>query len=289
MDNLIYHYCSQSAFLNIVRSKSLWATDLSKMNDPHEVEPGKAIIEKLFSEYFPDSEWLENESIFENSDELFFSCSMSEKADLLSQWRSYAVDGTGFSLGFDKKTILRNNFALISGSSIEIDGLEGVPEFSIDNVIYDESEYKEKIKKEMEKFNIKYGTPFDRNNKNRKNIHLAELLFGSDLLKLSCLYKSNYYKEELEVRVFKMAKKSHLLIKNFPIDMKIKKVDFIDSTYGIKAYIPISLTSQDGYMPALQRIILGPKNNSTIKDVDLFLKIHGFDDVKIEKSDGFYR
>lgn len=290
MDNLIYHYCSQSAFLNIVKSKVLWATDLSKVNDPHEVEPGKAIIEKLFSEYFPDSELLDNQPIFEGGDELFFSCSMSKNGDLLSQWRSYAVDGSGFSLGFDPDILLRNNLSpFISGSTVEIGGIRGVPEFLIDSVIYDESSYIEKIRLEMEAYKSEYGIPFDKNKKHPRDVFLNELLFDSHLLKLSCLYKSAYYKEEQEVRIFKSVSRSRLPISNTPFDMKLRSVDFIDSTYGIKAYIPISLTSNDNYKPALQQVILGPKNNSNKKDIDLYLKIHGFIDIEVEKSKGFYR
>lgn len=144
MDHIIYHYCSRTAFLGIVKSKSLWATDLLKMNDPHEVSQGKAIIEELFTEYFPDSKLIDNRSLFDFSDDLYLASSLSKKGNLLSQWRSYANDGTGFSVGIDAEILRRINLNPWK-SGIPLDGSErgGVPEFSISEVLYDEIFFRE--------------------------------------------------------------------------------------------------------------------------------------------------
>lgn len=41
---LVYHYCDLYAFLNIMRTKTLWLSDVKKSNDEDE---GKYLLKKL--------------------------------------------------------------------------------------------------------------------------------------------------------------------------------------------------------------------------------------------------
>ncbi len=288
MDNIIYHYCSRTAFLGIVKSKSLWATDLLKMNDPHEVSQGKAIIEELFTEYFPDSKLIENRSLFDNSNDLFLSASLSRNGDLLSQWRSYAADGSGFSIGVDTKVLLRTNLnPYKSGIPLDVNGLGGVPEFSISEVLYNQEKFIENVRLILEDHQKSYGTPSP---KGRGMIRSPDIYLHSQLLEMSCLLKSIFYKDEQEVRVFKTKNRRYVNINDkTPFFSKHDSIDFLDSNYGIKAFAPIFLTSDSGDQTAVKRVILGPKNGSDLKDVELFLKSNGFQSVEVSCSAGAYR
>lgn len=288
MDNIIYHYCSRAAFLGIVKSKSLWATDLLKMNDPHEVSQGKAIIEKLFSEYFPDSKLIDNRSLFDTSDDLFLSSSLSRNGDLLSQWRSYAVDGSGFSIGIDTNVLLRTNLnPYKSGTPLDVSGFGGVPEFSISEVLYDKEQFIENVRFILENHSKSYGVPFL---KGRSGLLDSDFFLFSKLLEMNCLLKSDFYKDEQEVRVFKTKNRDRLDVnRKSPIFGKYDFVDFIDSNYGIKAYAPVFLTSDSGDETAVKKVIIGPKNGSDLKDVELFLKLNGFQFVEVSSSAGAYR
>lgn len=116
-----YYYCSLSTFLNIIKNKQVYLSDPLKMNDSLEI---KWYLEKLNNEAralnrqefdLPDSifEKMKSrshldftfEEFMEKLDSrgqrsIYISC-FSKNPDLLSQWRAYAEDGTGVSIGFD--------------------------------------------------------------------------------------------------------------------------------------------------------------------------------------------
>ena len=119
----LYHYCSLQTFKSIIENKSIWLSDIRKSNDSKELEwiKGK-------SEYYLLKTWvdylnsMDNEQRFQKVssddfkrvDELkelisnfndikTWAFCLSEKKDDLSQWRGYADDGTGISIGFNGK------------------------------------------------------------------------------------------------------------------------------------------------------------------------------------------
>lgn len=94
---MLYHYCDQSAFINIIKNKVLWASDLTKMNDPTELVHGPQILVALYRSIFPNSKVdLSKERSLPNNGYMHLACSMSKDGDLLSQWRAYSNDGAGF-------------------------------------------------------------------------------------------------------------------------------------------------------------------------------------------------
>ena len=105
MDTL-YHYCSNSKFTSIVKSKAIWLSSLSLTNDSME---GKLVTELLVD--IAKNDGLDSKHIdrIKNSvdnlnkilDGLGFC--LSEERDLLSQWRGYADDAYGVSIGFSKE------------------------------------------------------------------------------------------------------------------------------------------------------------------------------------------
>lgn len=128
----LYHYCSLSTFMNIISKKSIWLSDVGKSNDSQELNWLKNKYEKFLSEQWVSyaKQKLEKDELFSVDFEAFdstheftnwclknipiysFVFCLSEHADDLGQWRGYADDGCGVSIGFNKKffQILRGKY-----------------------------------------------------------------------------------------------------------------------------------------------------------------------------------
>ena len=106
----LYHYCSNSAFINIVESKKLWLSELSLSNDYMEGVWVREALEKYLADQGVDNH--EIAQILMRFDEYSILISaaafcLSEEPDLLNQWRGYADDGAGVSIGFTKEYLER--------------------------------------------------------------------------------------------------------------------------------------------------------------------------------------
>lgn len=127
MSNTVYHYCSLETFNTIINNKTLRASDITKSNDDQELKwiansISNTIInvilnnKTLCSKYNIDNDkirFIEEQiknvtnSVYINNSRTMLSlaCCFSETGDLLSQWRGYANDGNGISIGFNKKIL----------------------------------------------------------------------------------------------------------------------------------------------------------------------------------------
>lgn len=102
---ILYHYCSNNAFHSIIENSSIWLSSLSLSNDSMEGKLVAEIIGLIAKDDELDQAATERlqESVFRLEqfvDGLGFC--LSECGDLLSQWRGYADDATGVSIGFSK-------------------------------------------------------------------------------------------------------------------------------------------------------------------------------------------
>ena len=112
--NPLYHYCSVETFFNIISSKKIRLSSTNTMNDALD---GRWLYHHLeilghnhrFREELGPEENAKREKLrrlhfysdqFRNMN-TFYSFSLSEEGDLLSQWRGYANDGAGISIGFN--------------------------------------------------------------------------------------------------------------------------------------------------------------------------------------------
>lgn len=113
MNNLstLYHYTDIHGLLGIIRDKKIWASRLEYMNDALEGKYLNSLLMKHLSELIVTSESKDKSDGIEvvrnmlheltaksdGSDVYVFS--LSEKPDLLSQWRGYTPQG-GYCIGF---------------------------------------------------------------------------------------------------------------------------------------------------------------------------------------------
>ncbi|VDN49126.1 protein of unknown function [Petrocella atlantisensis] len=127
-ENILYHYCRIDTFMKIIHNKTIRVSDCSKTNDYSEIQwiatsMKNRIIDTIISD-------IEFSKIYDYNNELFdkvskrisatidvvflnntrsmltFVSCFSEEGDILSQWRGYADDGKGLSIGFNKEILL---------------------------------------------------------------------------------------------------------------------------------------------------------------------------------------
>ncbi|OGW44124.1 MAG: hypothetical protein A2Y66_07445 [Nitrospirae bacterium RBG_13_41_22] len=121
--SLLYHYTSQKGLLEIVKNKTIWATNIHYLNDSLEYKYAAKLIQEVIDDYSSslpsNSEGVPRElkissneiqkMLLESMGKIISSptrfhvyvCSFSEEGDQLSQWRGYCPNGNGFSLGFE--------------------------------------------------------------------------------------------------------------------------------------------------------------------------------------------
>lgn len=101
----LYHYCDAHAFESIVRTNQLWLCPFVYSNDTMEGQACRDVLRRL-----AEGSSMATHSIGHFLSQIDFlrgilecyGVSLSEEADLLSQWRGYAADGAGFAIGFDR-------------------------------------------------------------------------------------------------------------------------------------------------------------------------------------------
>jgi hypothetical protein len=108
----VYHYTNLPAFLSIVRSKSMWATELRFMNDPDELTYSEELIGSVIDEFIlvyhrrRDAQralWLALlKKILHGhmATSSYYSISFCELHDLRDHWDYYGERGEGVALGW---------------------------------------------------------------------------------------------------------------------------------------------------------------------------------------------
>lgn len=344
MKKNIYHYCSLETFISILEKKELWISDVLKTNDSSEEKHLEILLhtylEKIKEKQLNNKEYLEyledkqdnkwrkvnkesrklhllflkiNKLLIMNNilryygkDVEKYICCFSENGDLLSQWRGYADDGRGISLGFyteKMEELLKEykNFSLekvryISEEKVGKKVIENISQnFPVLDIIENDEELNEIIEDSLKyddelrslidlsfiscsfinKLFIKYFK--DQNNLLRD----YSLVRIEKFLKI----KSSYFSEENEVRIMYIHKineeNEKILSKKLEFRISKGKNDLIK-------YKRILLEAN--IINLISHIIIGPKNNININELRMFLE-NTFPEykeqikkIKIEKS-----
>ena len=126
----LYHYCPNEAFHSIISNREIRLSSLSLSNDYMEgklVEKGILKIAEEDRLNMDQMEGLKGALTYISSTADGLGFCLSEKKDLLSQWRGYANDANGVSIGFSK-----NYLELLSNSLRD----DKTPRFTLNQVIY---------------------------------------------------------------------------------------------------------------------------------------------------------
>lgn len=101
----IFHYTTLAALKGILESRQLWATDVEYMNDSSEYVYAEQLIENTIRALSPPAILDQVPSLLSHDPrkrglQVYATC-FCEKPDLLSQWRAYGGQGTGYCIEFN--------------------------------------------------------------------------------------------------------------------------------------------------------------------------------------------
>ena len=285
-----YHYCSPATFVSIVKNRSIWLSDISKSNDSKELH---WIVEQ-FDEYLyssPFADIVSRSPFFKRilrrfEGEALFKCwalCLSEKKDDLGQWRGYAKDGTGVSIGFNQE-LLKSIF-----QGMPRDEKKGVI-FRFERIKYGRAAVRKMFDEEMKKSDAEL------------KINKAEsVLLDTMMIALSNspFFKGETFRQEKEWRLAALLTKPEVDEGARPDD-----VNFLDPSLNSLKY---EYNEMDGDIVShlelycknlpeqVAEIRLGPKCKWSVEETKLFLVSVGWlkdindRSIKIIESQSSYR
>lgn len=291
-DSLLFHYCSTQTGFAILQRREFRLSALSSANDTLE---GR-VLGRVFAQLLQNTE-LSPELVdvaavivegYPDSTEGFAFC-LSEKGDLLSQWRSYGRDGSGIAVGFSPD-ILKEDFGEVNF---------GRKFFELVKVEYGEDCLQSSLKPMADEVGAefaKFGTFArlkDGITKDRALLMLADReqqgkVFSSandassellaQLLKsLAPLHfqiygtKPVHFHEECEWRILRYRHK-----------VALPDIDYFADDHSVRPYITSLIA--DPAKDAIQEVILGPKNRTNPDWMRAFLASVGLQHVRVRRS-----
>jgi hypothetical protein len=287
--DILYHYCSTASFHAIVQSHALWLSSLSLSNDTMEGKLVASTIARL----------AERDSIDQDScrriqgaigmlekgfDGLGFC--LSEDGDLLSQWRGFAADATGVSIGFSTEYLnwLSNGSISQNRTGFNLHKIEYEPsvhESCVDPVYL---QIKGSIAAGAFKMlgrrslltDHRTDEEIERDDASIRSAHSALFVDTIGLLGELFRLKARAFREEREWRLLSYFFKggenncSHRVMH--------------DRIIPYRKFELVELERQP-----IAEVILGPKHGTPTKVVENFLKLNGYGLVKVTRSEASYR
>lgn len=304
----LYHYCSVATFYNIIKNRSIWLSDISKSNDSLELRwikgQCKLYILKAWVEYVKSLENYEQTLKLADFDrfkqledqlEYLFNLDMNKcwvfclsgKKDDLGQWRGYADDGLGISIGFKPSYFSR---------IIRTGKTAGINEHSVtfDRVIYNEKKT-ERLFYDLNFGNLSSITP------QMNSSEVLEELNNTIIMSLlhAPFFKNVKFEEEKEWRLVFNTIKSELYEGKNPSEEfgKFFPNDRIQFEFSVRGNNLVSHLDyhDDNLAKGISEIWIGPKCKVSPEDIKLFLISTGFlssindDAIKVHKSQASYR
>lgn len=286
---ILYHYCSNNAFHSIIENRSIRLSSLSLSNDFMEGKLVAEIIERIAKADGLDESAMnllqrKVSNLEQALDGLGFC--LSEEGDLLSQWRGYAADATGVSIGFFKPYLKQ-----FAKTSCEIPGKSG---FSLNRVEYEPKRQERLIKPTYKKIKELMNEEASENLSRRTILNAIsedeikidnetlELIVANSLMAVLRLFpalfslKTNAFREEKEWR----------LISPF--------IKMSDAPCSFQAFSNCIIPFREFEMLELKgnpivEVILGPKNATPDYVIESLLKQSGFPEIKVLRSKASYR
>ena len=259
----LYHYTTFTGLLGIVRSRSLWASDVRYMNDSAELRHTADLIgaevreridgghphPQLLSQF---ADWIAHRI---TSGHMLFGASFRSHGNLLSQWRGYSLPGKGVSLGFCPEYILAcaAHQRFMVGKCIYEPGRQhALIRQVVDAVVTHAAHLTAEQGLASSERSTLYHTAFEE--------------VETDLLRIAAILKHPSFREEKEWRIVSPVIANEA---NAPIL-------FREGHAMLVPYIEFNL-SVDGRPPVLDHLYLGPTANINISmhSMEMFLAQHG--------------
>lgn len=278
--SMIYHYCSPDSFFSIIQNKRLWLSSMDHMNDYMEKKWFYTALRDCLSKNLET--YCFNQLITHLDDNMSvgtpFACCLSKSGDILSQWRAYAKDGFGVSIGFNRTKIdVYNGMIgnhLDSKHRLTLADVEYMDIKRVNSLV-------ESILSRYSFIKKYYMNEIISSSKFSRYDELIHRLIGN-VIHLNTITKNPAFKEEKEVRLvyqtLDIGKYEH------PDSSLIKDLKYRVYNDQITSYYEFAFPKQ-----AISKIILGPNNKFKENDIINFLQYNGFDhSIEILKSKASY-
>lgn len=201
--SILYHYTDAAGFIGIITNRGLWATHIRFLNDSREFRRANKIASDYATERLgvvsDPEEKITLEYILNQLKVMpgnTFVVSLSQRRDLLSQWRGYCPRG-GFSLGFNPSRL------------IEIAGRQ---RFVFVQCSYNRGEQKNLIRELIDSAVTTFKTWPERSNEPKMNgdaHRFCGIWFFPKMLRLGSAIKDPAFREEEEWRLIGGLYKPH--------------------------------------------------------------------------------
>ena len=297
----LYHYCSLPTFYNIIKNKSIWLSDVEKSNDFLELVSMRQLFAKEMDEQIAKkaltySESFDYKHMMKLNDlqikahgeirkaiakHLFFC--LSEKGDLLSQWRGYADDGSGISIGFNRNFLCKLNDLNTQTPPNKREY------FQFEKVDYNEDLAVEFIKS---KTGIGFFSLYDNEEEQTNCIKhaLAKVALAAPFHKTAAFIEECEWRIVVTYMLWSFEKPDFSPYNNN--DFVFSNIEYTASKNKLVPHLEIKFPSIKN---AISEIVIGPKCDENIIDMKYFLVCMGvldnFDDnsITIKKSTASYR
>lgn len=262
----LYHYTSFNSLLGIVKSRSLWASDIRYMNDSAELKHTADLIRTEVLRRItaghtrPDllNQFLDWVSHRITNGHMLFAASFRSNGNLLSQWRGYSRHGKGVSLGFDPEYIIR---------------CADQQAFQIGKCIYSCEQQELLLRKVVDAVEVlaeEHDSQLtERDGAGNRLYHPIFEMMESDLLRIAAILKHPSFREEEEWRI----------VSPVITDYHLAAVQFREGASMLVPYIEFRLSSLGNGPIALEHLFLGPTPNIRISmnSLEMFLSQNGIE------------
>ncbi|CAI1576743.1 DUF2971 domain-containing protein [Serratia proteamaculans] len=269
---LIYHYCSPQTFLHIIENKCIWLSSTNNMNDSSEgiwvKNAFQNAVYELKSLY--GIQWVMQ--TLKNYDEINlpkYICCFSKDGDSLSQWRAYAQDGEGISIGIEDGDLGINEHSLSANmdprKSLAIKEIDYVSEGDI---------YHEFI-------------TYANDNISPDDFYKGSAYtFAKYCVDRAAIVKNPAFTEEKEKRlIFSYAEWGGYVTDDLDTENnELDELKFRVSNGYLTNHFEYTIPTK-----SIKEIYIGPKNKFSTYDLNLFLNHNSLWDVEVKRSSATYR
>lgn len=262
--NTLYHYCSTDTFFSIIENKSIHLSSLKFSNDLKEGIMVEEIVKNILKGIDIDND-LYNKIIHTirqyQLNYAGFGFCLSETGDLLSQWRGYADDASGISIGFNVNfinslidTTTINSSTIFKLIKIEYNSIKQIN--SIKHIIHDLISISE-------------------HQSSHEGINALRFAVESfSLVPYIYQFKPTGFEEEKEWRLI-ITDDQSTHEKN-----KYKRIKKHITPYREIKLIPDS--------KPIKEVIIGPKSSNNKEVIIQFLEFNGFNNISVKNSNLSY-
>ena len=279
----LFHYTSAGGLLDILQSNQIWATNLEFMNDFLEVKYAKELLmhlvrqERKSARHGLVARFLEDTASalypFTNVYSFYAVSFCADGGDRLSQWRAYAGEGTGYSIGFRATELIQAIEKYQSDAREE--------QIELIQVVYRREQQEAIVQDAVRKvcrYIEEHLTKADRRKANQALQTLPNLLCVH-LFPYVFSFKAPGFEEEREWR----------LVTWIPAAVEAKRVKFRASANFTIPYLSLDLwvtrSAGEGTLP-ISRIIQGPRVESEVgmKSLEILKRKYGYADTEVVAS-----